>query len=243
MGSEEMDRSGIRRSYRKTIYVAALIFVVALAAAVGLAQGEGLLRWLLAGFGGLLAVVAGIVVAGGLFVLRREADQERGKGWIPRSIDPPSSNRRTTGRRELRVGDWVEVRSAQEILATLDAKGTLDALPFMPEMLADCGKRFVVSHRADKILDMIDKTGFRMRRMHRAVFLDDVRCDGSAHDGCQQGCRIIWKTAWLRRVDAGQRRTGARRRYTPRDSSSTPALHAASRPDRFGRPSLSLPGY
>ena len=84
------DRSGIRRSYRKTIYTAALIFVVALAGTVGLAQGEGLLRWLFAGFGGLLAVVAMIVAAGGLFVLRREADQERGKGWFPRSIDPPS---------------------------------------------------------------------------------------------------------------------------------------------------------
>jgi hypothetical protein len=40
----------------------------------------------------------------------------------------------------LRVGDWVEVRSAAEIFATLDERGCLDALPFMPEMLSYCGK-------------------------------------------------------------------------------------------------------
>ena len=73
----------------------------------------------------------------------------------------------------------------------------------MPEMLGYCGKRFVVSQRADKILDMIDKSGFRLRRMQRAVFLDNVRCDGSSHDGCQQACRVLWKTDWLRRVEPG----------------------------------------
>ena len=44
-----------------------------------------------------------------------------------------------------RAGDWVEVKSAKEILATLDDKGRLDHLPFMPEMLQFCGKRFIFS--------------------------------------------------------------------------------------------------
>ena len=35
----------------------------------------------------------------------------------------------------LRVGEVVEVRTAEEILATLDEHGALDSLPFMPEML------------------------------------------------------------------------------------------------------------
>jgi hypothetical protein len=38
--------------------------------------------------------------------------------------------------------------------------------------------------------------------MDRAVHLD-LRCDGSAHDGCQAGCLLFWKEAWLRRVTAG----------------------------------------
>ena len=40
----------------------------------------------------------------------------------------------------LRIGEIVEVRSPEEILATLDENGELDGLPFMPEMLAWCGR-------------------------------------------------------------------------------------------------------
>ena len=29
-----------------------------------------------------------------------------------------------------------------------------------------------------------------------------VRCDGSAHDGCQAGCLLFWKLAWLKAADA-----------------------------------------
>src|SRR5258706_13130576 len=41
----------------------------------------------------------------------------------------------------LRAGEWVEVRTAEEILTTLDARGRLDALPYKPEMLKHRGKR------------------------------------------------------------------------------------------------------
>jgi hypothetical protein len=100
-----------------------------------------------------------------------------------------------------RAGDWVEVRSAEEIMATLDADGTLDRLPFMPEMLRHCGRRFQVAASAHKTCDTIHKTGGR--RMRSAVHLDDVRCDGSGHDGCQARCLIFWKEAWLRSVPPG----------------------------------------
>jgi hypothetical protein len=86
----------------------------------------------------------------------------------------------------LRAGDWVEVRSADEILATLDERGCLDALPFMPEMLAFCGRRFRISAVAHKTCDTATFSGGR--RMRDAVFLDDLRCDGAAHDVCQARC-------------------------------------------------------
>jgi hypothetical protein len=37
--------------------------------------------------------------------------------------------------------------------------------------------------------------------MGDTVYLEDLRCDGSGHGGCQAGCRIYWKEAWLRRVE------------------------------------------
>jgi hypothetical protein len=40
------------------------------------------------------------------------------------------------------AGDWVEVRSKEEILRTLDVRGRLDDLPFMPQMFQYSGQRF-----------------------------------------------------------------------------------------------------
>ena len=99
---------------------------------------------------------------------------------------------------DLRVGDLVEVRSEAEILRTLDSRGTLDSLPFMPEMLQFCGKRLRVYKSAHKACDTID-WGMQ-RRIENAVHLEGVRCDGGGHDGCGNGCLIYWKEAWLKRV-------------------------------------------
>src|SRR5512133_2348873 len=103
-------------------------------------------------------------------------------------------------KRPLRPGDVVEVRPAAEILATLDESGAFDDMPFMPETLQYVGRRFTVSRRVEKICDTITATG-GSRRVHDTVYLEDLRCDGSGHGGCQAGCRIYWKEAWLRRVD------------------------------------------
>ena len=102
----------------------------------------------------------------------------------------------------LRIGELVEVRSVDEILATLDTRGSLKALPFMPEMLKHSGSRFRVTRRAIKLCDTIDSTG--MHRMYDTVHLEGLRCDGSAHGGCQAGCLLYWKEAWLKRVEPGE---------------------------------------
>jgi hypothetical protein len=99
----------------------------------------------------------------------------------------------------LRIGELVEVRSEAEILATLDERGRLDALPFMPEMLQYCGKRFRVYKLAIKACDSISNTG--MYRMENAVHLAGTRCDGAAHGGCLATCLLYWKEAWLKRVE------------------------------------------
>jgi hypothetical protein len=99
----------------------------------------------------------------------------------------------------LRAGEIVEVRSEEEILRTLDADGKLEGLPFMPEMLGFCGQRYRVRARAHKACDTV--TWQQFRRMESAVHLEELRCDGSAHGGCQAGCLLFWKEAWLRRVD------------------------------------------
>jgi hypothetical protein len=100
---------------------------------------------------------------------------------------------------QLRVGDLVEVRSEQEILATLDEQGAIDGMPFMPEMLAHCGKRFRVEKRADKTCNTI--TIMESRRLRETVHLDGLRCTGESHGGCQAQCYLFWKESWLKRVE------------------------------------------
>jgi hypothetical protein len=99
------------------------------------------------------------------------------------------------GKLNLKVGDWVEIRSKEEILETLDSNGQLDGMPFMPEMFAFCGKRFQVYKRAHKTCDTVFPV--RGRRVDRTVHLE-IRCDGQAHGGCQASCLIFWKEAWLK---------------------------------------------
>jgi hypothetical protein len=100
-------------------------------------------------------------------------------------------------RSKLRVGDWVEVRSKEEVLSTLDCAGRLDGMPFMPEMFAFCGKRYQVYKRAHKTCDTVFPV--RGLRVDRSVHLN-TRCEGSFHGGCQAGCLIFWKEAWLKPV-------------------------------------------
>lgn len=120
----------------------------------------------------------------------------------------------------LSVGDWVEVRREEEILATLDSDGRLDGMPFMPEMFAFCGHRFRVHKSAHKTCDTVFP--IRSRRLAHAVHLD-TRCNGSAHGGCQAGCLLFWKDAWLRPVAGSGRHDAA--------ATGVPA-HAASRTTR-----------
>ena len=98
------------------------------------------------------------------------------------------------GHAQFRRGQSVTVRSLSEILATLDADAKLEGMPFMPEMASFCGKTFRVFRRAERTC----VEGLGMRSMKNAVFLEGLRCDGSAHGGCQRGCLFFWKEAWLK---------------------------------------------
>lgn len=97
-----------------------------------------------------------------------------------------------------KIGDWVEIKSKEEILSTLDENGCIDGMPFMPEMLQFCGKRFRVYKSAHKTCDYSGPE-IRSRWLENTIHLE-TRCDGSAHDGCQAGCLLYWNTAWLKPV-------------------------------------------
>ena len=100
---------------------------------------------------------------------------------------------------KLCAGDWVEVRSKEEILRTLDKSGRMQGLPFMPQMFKYCGQRFQVYKRAHKTCDTVNPIA--SRRLADGIHLS-LRCDGQAYGGCQAACLIFWKEAWLKPVAA-----------------------------------------
>jgi hypothetical protein len=100
-------------------------------------------------------------------------------------------------------GDLVDVRSAEEILATLDENGTLHGVPFMPEMLDLLGKRYCVHRRVEHFSFDGDETcgdesSVREFPHIDVVVLDGLRCSGLSHGNCKRGCTIFWPEAWLR---------------------------------------------
>jgi hypothetical protein len=96
------------------------------------------------------------------------------------------------------AGDWVQVKSADEIRETLDARGMVRGLRFMDEMWKYCGGRFRVLKRMERLL--VERTG-TMRNLKDTVLLEGTTCDGSAHEGCDATCQHLWRELWLRRVD------------------------------------------
>ena len=100
------------------------------------------------------------------------------------------------------AGVWVEVRSREEILRTLDENGRLEGLPFMPQMFQYCGQQFQIYKRAHKTCDAVGSLG--SLKLPHGIHLEH-RCDGKAYGGCQAGCLLFWKEAWLKPVDAKAR--------------------------------------
>jgi len=220
-----------RVSYWKTTVLTGAFTILFLSlAATQFAHTFGVFSWAVQLLFGLAALGSFMAMIGGMLCLYRDEGVAAGRPDIFfERINRPTEKRRR-GLRCVRnifalvfevrpqVGDIVEVRSAAEILHTLDADGTLDGLPFMPEMLRFCGSRFRVYRRVDKINDMKTKTG--VRRLRDTVTLEGLRCDGSVHDGCQAECQILWKDAWLQRVTVDVQSNGAPAEVLPRDAAA-----------------------
>ena len=85
---------------------------------------------------------------------------------------------------DFRPGDLVEVKTPDEIVGTLDAAGTTHLLPFMPEMVEFCGKRFHVVGPARRLCISGPHEYGTMLEFETpdVVLLDGLRCSGAAHE-------------------------------------------------------------
>ena len=92
------------------------------------------------------------------------------------------------------AGDWVRVRDADAIRATLDAKDALRGLMFTEAQWASCGKTF----RVERVVRRMMNDFGRMRKIARTVALEGVMCDGPERDGgCGRSCPLLFRDEWL----------------------------------------------
>jgi len=96
----------------------------------------------------------------------------------------------------LQPGEWVEVRSEEEIHRMLDRHGRYKGLLWMANMDRFCGKRYRVHKRVEKM--MLESNG-EIRRLKHTVLLEGAMCENLY--GCDRSCFHFWREAWLKRVD------------------------------------------
>ena len=102
---------------------------------------------------------------------------------------------------DLAVGELVEVRPAEEILATLNDSGRNRGLSFEPEMLRHCGNTYRVAARISRIID--EKSGRMITLANDCIALEGVVCHGFDNRKrlfCPRSPYFYWREAWLRRV-------------------------------------------
>jgi hypothetical protein len=103
------------------------------------------------------------------------------------------------GTLDLQPGELVEVKSKEEIFATIDASGHNRGLRFDVEMLKYCGTRARVLRRVSRIVD--EKTGRILQWPSDCIILEGVVCAADYHQFCPRAIYPYWREIWLRRVD------------------------------------------
>jgi len=115
-------------------------------------------------------------------------------GIISNTVSPASES--TT--LDLQVGEWVEIRSIDEISPTLDEAGKYKGVIFMPEMQSFCGKKFKVFKKV--VIVKLESTGEVRKFKTPPVLLEGVYCNGEYHDRCDRACFHFWMDPWLKRI-------------------------------------------
>jgi hypothetical protein len=102
----------------------------------------------------------------------------------------------------LQPGDWVRVKSYEQILATINTANTNRNLFFDAEMVPYCGKVFQVRTRVAKFVD--ERTGKLKVMKTPVIILEGVFCQswysGIKRQGCPRSIYAWWREIWLERV-------------------------------------------
>jgi hypothetical protein len=100
---------------------------------------------------------------------------------------------------KLLPGDWVRIRSLEEIKATLNHWKQVKGCGFMPEMAEFCN----TIHRVYKCMNhFVDERDALVKKSNGIILLEGVLCQGAADFGrCDRSCFHFWREEWLEKID------------------------------------------
>jgi hypothetical protein len=107
-----------------------------------------------------------------------------------------------TGKLDLKPGEFVEVKSKDEIMRTLNKDLRNRGLGFDVEMVPYCRDgEYKVLRRIEKIIN--EKTGLMMTLPNACIVLDGVVCSGHYSKNrmfCPRAVFPYWREVWLERT-------------------------------------------
>lgn len=101
--------------------------------------------------------------------------------------------------KELSPGDWVRIRSREEIESTLNMFKELHNCAMMPDMWQYCE---TVQQVLKPVERFVDERDYRLKRARGLVLLKDLICQGTPDYGrCDRACFYFWHVEWLEKVE------------------------------------------
>jgi hypothetical protein len=99
----------------------------------------------------------------------------------------------------LEAGDWVRVRSLDEIQVTLNNWLQLKGCTFLPEMVAYCGS---LQRVLKPVRRFVDERDLMVKKASGVILLEGVMCQGVSNFGsCDRSCHYFWRQEWLEKID------------------------------------------
>ena len=119
-------------------------------------------------------------------------------GSIPRGKPTPDV------RKDLQVGEIVEILPRDAIERTLNTDNRNRGLHIDEEMTTYCGGRYAVSTRVERIVN--ERTGEMMHFQSPCIVLAGVVCKGAYSEDrllCPRRITTYWREIWLKRAEVG----------------------------------------
>jgi hypothetical protein len=101
---------------------------------------------------------------------------------------------------KLMAGDWVRVRSWEEIQPMLDPFKETRGCAFLEDMRKYCDTKQRVFKSMERFLDERD---YKVKKVRGVILLENVICGGvPAFGRCDRSCFLFWREEWLEKIDS-----------------------------------------